>query len=80
MNCRDVIMSEDYADFIVEFASNVEAFLETYKDKCPTPIGISYGTVFEPLERALPISLARHDYQSIPKLYGEVDTVSVEAT
>lgn len=80
MNCRDVIMSEEYADFIVGFSSNVEAFLETYKDKCPTPIGISYGTIFEPLDRVLPITLARYSYESIPKLYGQMDTVSVEAT
>ncbi len=80
MNCRDVIMSEEYADFIVGFSSNVEAFLETYKDKCPIPIGISYGAIFEPLDKVLPITLARYSYESIPKLYGQMDTVSVEAT
>lgn len=80
MDCRDVIMSEDYADFIVSFISSVESFMENYKDKCPTALSLSYGMVFEPLEKVLPISLAKYTYDSIPMIYGLMDTVSVEAT
>ncbi len=80
MDCRDVILSEDYAEFIVSFISSVETFMENYKDKCPTALSLSYGMTFEPLEKALPISLAKYTYDSIPMLFGLMDTVSVEAT
>lgn len=80
MTCRDIIMSEDYADFIIAFSSNAEDFFENYKDYCPTYIGLNYGSVYQSLDMALPITLAKYSYESIPKLYSTMDTVSVEAT
>lgn len=80
MTCREIIMSEDYADFIISFNANTETFLEEYQGRCPTPIGISFGTIFEPLAEASPISLSQYEYESIPKLYGKLDTASVEDT
>lgn len=80
MTCREIIMSEEYADFIINYNANTELFMEEYQGQCPTPIGLSFGTIFEPLAEVTPISLSQYEYESIPKLYGKLDTSAVEAT
>lgn len=77
--CRDIILSNDYADFIYTyntglFPANINA------DKfCVEVAGYQMAVVH--LERqTLPLMLYREpSYQDIPKLYGFMDTVSVEA-
>lgn len=79
-DCRNNITSEDYADFIIEYNTGQNEFLQTYKDSCPQVVGNRYGIVYEKLENILPIRVQEYSYRSVPKLYGEMDTQAVEAT
>lgn len=78
--CRNIITSEDYADFIIEYNTNQSEFVQRYKDSCPQVVGTRYGIVYEKLENVLPIRVQEYSYRAVPKLYGEMDTEAVEAT
>lgn len=79
-DCRNRITSEDYADFIIEYNTGQNDFLQKYRDSCPQVVGSRYGIVYEKLENILPIRVQEYSYRSVPKLYGEMDTQAVEAT
>lgn len=78
--CREIIMSEDYADFITEYTSTTEEFEEENKDYCPQIVGYRYALVYERTDMILPINPQVYSYRSVPKLYGEMDTQAVEST
>lgn len=78
--CRDIILSEDYADIILEYAGMTKRFEETYKNYCPQPIGYKFGTLFYRLSDIIPLEINRTSYKAIPKIYGEMNTQAVEAT
>lgn len=78
--CREIIMSEDYADFITEYTSTTEEFEEENKDYCPQIVGYRYALVYERTAMILPINPQVYSYRSVPKLYGEMDTQAVEST
>lgn len=78
--CREIIMSEDYADFITEYTSTTEEFEEENGDYCPQIVGYRYALVYERTDRILPINPQVYSYRSVPKLYGEMDTQAVEST
>lgn len=80
MECRDIIISEDYGDLIVGFNSGAEDFVKKYSQFCPSPIGVSYGTIFVPLRDLKNMKISNYSYEDIPKLYGFMDLVAVEAT
>lgn len=78
--CREIIMSEDYADFITEYTSTTEEFEEENREYCPQIVGYRYALVYERTDRILPINPQVYSYRSVPKLYGEMDTQAVEST
>lgn len=78
--CRNLITSEDYADFIVEFNSGPGEFIRRNTGYCPQVAGSRYGILHESLENILPIRVQKYSYRAVPKLYGEMDTQAVEAT
>lgn len=80
LRCREIIMSEDYADFITEYTSTTEEFEEENKDYCPQIVGYRYALVYERTDMILPINPQVYSYRSVPKLYGEMDTQAVEST
>ncbi len=80
LRCREIIMSEDYADFITEYTSTTEEFEEENKDYCPQIVGYRYALVYERTAMILPINPQVYSYRSVPKLYGEMDTQAVEST
>lgn len=77
--CRNIITSEDYADFVIEYNTGQSEFAELYRDACPQIVGTRYGIVYEKLENILPIRVQEYSYRSVPKLYGEMDTEAVES-
>lgn len=79
-NCRDRIMSEEYADFITEYTASTEEFKDEYKEYCPQIVGYRYALVYERTDKVLPIEPQVYSYRSVPKLYGEMDTQAVEST
>lgn len=78
--CREQIMSEEYADFIGEFGIDEEVLNERYTDFCPQIINYRYLSLYERLDGIAPIGLQNYPYSSIPKLFGLMDTTAVAAT
>lgn len=34
LRCRDIILSQEYADFIVEYGGNIDVMVNTYNPSC----------------------------------------------
>ena len=79
-DCREIIMSEEYADFIAEYGTSSEAALERFRDFCPQIINDRYICLYENLENLPNFGVANNTYSAIPKLYGLMDTTAVAAT
>lgn len=78
--CSEIIMSEEYADFIAEFSRSREEVEKDYAQSCPQFINYRYVSVYERLDRLAPIGLQYYPYGSIPKIFGLMDTTAVAAT
>lgn len=78
--CREVIMSEEYADFIAEYGASSQAAVERFKDLCPQVINDRYVCLYERLEEFPNFGVAYNTYNAIPKLFGLMDTTAVAAT
>lgn len=78
--CAERIISEDYADFIIEIGFRENEARQEYKDLCIQDIGYKFSTIYYPLSEINPISVGADTYIAIPKLFGLMDTSAVEAT
>lgn len=78
--CKERIISEDYADFIIEIGFRENEAREEYKDLCIQDIGYKFSSIYYPLSEINPISVGEDTYIAIPKLFGLMDTSAVEAT
>lgn len=68
--CREIPLSEEYADFIVNFAGSDEKVLETFGGECFQRISVSYGTLYSSLSDIDTLSIRNYGYNAIPALYG----------
>lgn len=80
MDCRDIIMSEEYADFIVEAYENKIQNKRNNIDECATFPGFDYAFTYKPLSEIVGNGLSAYTYGEIPNLYGLMDLVAVEST
>lgn len=78
--CAERIISEDYADFIIEIGFRENEARQEYKDLCIQDIGYKFSAIYYPLSEINPISVGADTYIAIPKLFGLMDTSAVEAT
>ena len=78
--CAERIISEDYADFIIEIGFRENEARQEYKDLCIQDIGYKFSAIYYPLSEINPISVGADAYIAIPKLFGLMDTSAVEAT
>ena len=69
-SCRDVVTSEEYADFIVTFVGSEPEIFEQFGAECYQQISSFYGTIYRKLEDIDKLSLANYEYSSIPAIYG----------
>lgn len=69
-DCREIIVSEDYADFIVNFTGEDALAREKFGVECFQRISSYYGVVYRPLNAISTLSLRNYSYNSIPALYG----------
>ena len=79
-DCRQIIMSQDYGDFIVEYGGGSEKALERFGNDCLQIINERYYCAYEKLANIPNFGVAANTYNAIPKLYGLMDTTSVAAT
>ena len=78
--CAERIISEDYADFIIEIGFRENEARQEYKDLCIQDIGYKFSAIYYPLSEINPISVGEDTYIAIPKLFGLMDTSAVDAT
>ena len=78
-DCRQIIMSQDYGDFIVEYGGGSEKALERFGNDCLQIINERYYCAYEKLTNIPNFGVAANTYNAIPKLYGLMDTTSVAA-
>lgn len=80
MDCnRDSITSEDYVDFIVEYNGNREYLTEFYRGDCINFVDDRYAVVYRPKPDDYMEMFARTEYAVFPKVFGLMDTSSMEA-
>ena len=79
--CSLAAASEEYADFIMEHNNYSRELLEELTGTdCIDLISRQYAAVYVPADQALPLSLTKYSYTSIPKLYTLLDTSALEAS
>ena len=76
--CRQIKVSEEYADFITEYAIPSQEVLDEFGAVCYQELDVVYSAVYVPLSNAKELSIYNYPYKSIPTLYGLMDTVALE--
>jgi subtilisin family serine protease len=71
--CRRQIMSQDYGDFIVEYA-NTQGLLPTIENDCSLTMGSRFVCIYAPKEQWEPLNYEKVPYDVIPKLFALQDT------
>lgn len=86
--CREMILSEEYSDFIL--SENIEDYF-TYQTRngigttdgieyCIQPVGYQMAVLHVKRDKIMKELFRQPRYREIPKLYTFMDTISVEAT
>ena len=79
MKCNNIILSEEYGDFIGRYNGDISEAL-TGQVECTQVIDDSYFCAYYRLDMLPTINVANFTYNVIPKLYGLMDTTAVAAT
>lgn len=80
MTCEDMIYSNDYEDFIINYLGGYEGGMEYYQDGCVNPIIENIAIFHRPRRGYFLTNLESTPYSFIPKLYGLMDTTNLDAT
>lgn len=80
MECRQIKVSEEYADFITEYEIPSREVLDEFGAVCYQELDVVYSAVYVPLSNVKELSVYNYPYKSIPTLYGLMDTVALEET
>lgn len=78
LRCRDIILSQEYADFIVEYGGNIDVMVNTYNPSCYEVINSSYVVIHKPLPEDGRLNPDVYGYNMIPAVMGLMDTTSME--
>lgn len=76
--CRNGYQTDDYYDFIVESYQTQEELEQQFPEGCVEEFSSRYAFLHVPRERVT--SMEQYGYTAIPKLYGLMDTSSIEET
>lgn len=81
IKCTANVAGQDYADFIYRHSSaSLDELSRALGTDCISFVNQSYVIYHVPLEEALPLAIPNHSYESIPSLFGLMDTTSMEAS
>lgn len=69
-DCGNIILSEDYGDFIVNFIGTSKMALDRFSVPCFQRISSYYGAIYRPLADVKELSPRNYSFGSIPALYG----------
>lgn len=70
-NCNnDVILSNDYNDFLFLSSGQIQNVLGMYPDLCVIPINARYSVIYSRRQEGIEFSATKDNYHILPKLYG----------
>lgn len=78
-DCRQYIISDEYADFIVENGSPLSRFL-AIENTCQTPLTNSHTAVYVPIANIPDNMIQTYGYGVFPSCFGLMDTGSLESS
>lgn len=70
MTCKEKILSNDYADIIIDFVLPEELLAQREIDYCFRQLDEEFGVAYVNRREIPPLSVGVNTYSSIPKLYG----------
>lgn len=79
MDCRISATSEDYVDYIVEYNRQAEVLFSLYEDDCIILVDERFAVLYRDKPEDYMQILSRLEYTIFPKVYGLMDTSSIEA-
>ncbi len=78
MTCKERILSNEYADVIIDYVLPEEELQRLNFDYCFSEIDEEFGTAYINRQEIPPLSVGMYGYSSIPKLYGLMQTFQAE--
>ncbi|MCM1038900.1 MAG: S8 family peptidase [Roseburia sp.] len=78
MTCKERILSNDYADLIIDYVLPEEALARQEVDYCFRAIDEEFGIAYVNRDEIPPLSVGVYTYSSIPNLYGLMQTFQAE--
>ena len=75
---RDILLSQDYADFLVAYGGNVEVAVEKYQPDSYEIINSGFMVIHKALSLEGIEMLDDYPYNLIPEVMGLLDTTSME--
>lgn len=77
--CEEIIYSNDYADYILEYTSGIDMLKEIYKPACLQNINNRFYIIHQRLVGNPIVTLDQYGYTTVPKCFGLLDTSSMES-
>ena len=62
-SCREIKVSEEYADFIVEYEIPSDIVIKRYGAVCHQPLDVVYSAVYVPLSEVDELSILNYPYK-----------------
>ena len=78
MTCKERILSNDYADIIIDFVLPEETLARLGFDYCFRALDDEFGFAYAERQELPPLSVGVYSYSSIPNLYGLMQTFQAE--
>ena len=79
MTCEEMIYSNDYSDYSINFLEGFEGAEEIYRTGCVNVINSKIAILHMPRKEDYLTLLERTPYSYIPKLFGQMDSSNIEA-
>ncbi len=80
LDCRDIVLSENYIDFLIQYDTLAPDVLEQFNKFCVELIDKTFGVIHVSASRVPPLSIEQYGYYWIPKLFGLLDTSSMDSS
>ncbi len=78
--CEEIIYSNEYADYVIEYTSDVNALMSVYNPECIQILNRRFAIVHQRITGNPMTSLNQYGYATVAKCFGLLDTSSIEAT
>lgn len=78
MTCEEMIYSNDYSDYLINFFDGMEGAEELYRNGCVNPIIERIAVLHMPRQGDYMTNLERVPYSFVPKLFGLMDSSNLE--